>query len=104
MEEHEQSRLEELLTCPVCQDIFSDPRQLPCGHSMCLSCWSVRGCKLEDAKLWSRPQLRGEFLMNSCRFAETMFKKITALKKNWLNWHNHNQKNHWVTLLKCIKR
>lgn len=38
MEEHDQSRLEELLTCPVCQDIFRDPRQLPCGHSMCQSC------------------------------------------------------------------
>ncbi|RVE61616.1 hypothetical protein OJAV_G00172440 [Oryzias javanicus] len=38
MEEQDQSRLEELLTCPVCQDIFRDPRQLPCGHSMCLSC------------------------------------------------------------------
>ncbi|XP_041659904.1 E3 ubiquitin/ISG15 ligase TRIM25-like [Cheilinus undulatus] len=30
--------LEELLKCPVCQDIFSDPRQLPCGHSVCMSC------------------------------------------------------------------
>ncbi|KAM9844676.1 E3 ubiquitin/ISG15 ligase TRIM25-like [Aulostomus maculatus] len=34
----EKSQLEELLTCPVCQDIFRDPRQLPCGHSMCMVC------------------------------------------------------------------
>lgn len=33
-----ESKLEETLTCPVCQEIFSDPRQLPCGHSMCLGC------------------------------------------------------------------
>uniref|UniRef100_A0A1A7X4N7 E3 ubiquitin/ISG15 ligase TRIM25-like n=2 Tax=Iconisemion striatum TaxID=60296 RepID=A0A1A7X4N7_9TELE len=38
MEETEQSRLEELLTCPVCQDIFKDPQQLPCGHSLCGNC------------------------------------------------------------------
>lgn len=33
-----EKRLEEMLTCPVCQDIFNDPRQLPCGHSMCMDC------------------------------------------------------------------
>lgn len=31
-------KLEETLTCSVCQEIFEDPRQLPCGHSMCLGC------------------------------------------------------------------
>ncbi|XP_053185805.1 E3 ubiquitin-protein ligase TRIM47-like [Scomber japonicus] len=34
----DKTKLEEMLTCPVCQDIFKDPRQLPCGHSMCMSC------------------------------------------------------------------
>ncbi|KAL0966319.1 hypothetical protein UPYG_G00293840 [Umbra pygmaea] len=32
------SQLEVLLTCPVCREIFKDPRQLPCGHSYCMSC------------------------------------------------------------------
>lgn len=32
------TKLEEMLTCPVCHDIFKDPRQLPCGHSMCMGC------------------------------------------------------------------
>lgn len=31
-------KLEETLTCCVCQEIFDDPRQLPCGHSLCLRC------------------------------------------------------------------
>lgn len=38
MEDADQTRLEELLMCPVCQDTFKDPRQLPCGHSMCMDC------------------------------------------------------------------
>ncbi|XP_044076089.1 E3 ubiquitin/ISG15 ligase TRIM25-like isoform X2 [Siniperca chuatsi] len=38
MEETEKTKLEEMLTCPVCRDIFKDPRQLPCGHSMCMGC------------------------------------------------------------------
>ncbi|XP_038574644.1 E3 ubiquitin-protein ligase TRIM8-like isoform X2 [Micropterus salmoides] len=38
MEETEKTKLEEMLTCPVCRDIFKDPRQLPCGHSMCKGC------------------------------------------------------------------
>lgn len=36
--ENEKMQMEQLLTCPVCQDIFKDPRQLPCGHSLCLEC------------------------------------------------------------------
>ncbi|XP_034557925.1 nuclear factor 7, ovary-like isoform X2 [Notolabrus celidotus] len=32
------TKLEEMLTCPICQDIFKDPRLLPCGHSMCMVC------------------------------------------------------------------
>ncbi|XP_026170195.1 nuclear factor 7, ovary-like [Mastacembelus armatus] len=38
MGDAEKTQLEEMLMCPVCQDIFRDPRQLPCGHSMCMGC------------------------------------------------------------------
>ncbi|KAM3604561.1 uncharacterized protein V6R79_013022 [Siganus canaliculatus] len=37
MDETERT-LQEMLKCPVCRDIFQDPRQLACGHSMCQSC------------------------------------------------------------------
>lgn len=30
--------IEESLECPVCQDVFTDPVTLPCGHNFCLSC------------------------------------------------------------------
>uniref|UniRef100_UPI0037E80460 E3 ubiquitin/ISG15 ligase TRIM25-like n=1 Tax=Semicossyphus pulcher TaxID=241346 RepID=UPI0037E80460 len=38
MDDTDKTKLGELLTCPVCRDIFKDPRQLPCGHSMCMGC------------------------------------------------------------------
>ncbi|KAL2097162.1 hypothetical protein ACEWY4_006369 [Coilia grayii] len=52
------SQLKQLLTCPVCQDIFMDPRQLPCGHSLCLQCL--------EGMLASRPLLQ-PFCCPNCR-------------------------------------
>ncbi|XP_055083465.1 E3 ubiquitin-protein ligase Midline-1-like [Periophthalmus magnuspinnatus] len=30
--------MEEIFKCPVCQDLFTDPVSLDCGHNFCLSC------------------------------------------------------------------
>lgn len=54
----QKSQLKELLTCPVCQDIFEDPHQLPCGHSLCMPCL--------DGMLRHRP-LSQPFSCPSCR-------------------------------------
>ncbi|XP_035028354.1 E3 ubiquitin/ISG15 ligase TRIM25 isoform X2 [Hippoglossus stenolepis] len=39
--------VEETLKCPVCQDVFTDPVTLPCGHDFCLTCiqtvWETDG-------------------------------------------------------------
>ena len=34
--------LREEVSCPVCKDIFKDPKQLPCLHSFCLHCLKQR--------------------------------------------------------------
>ncbi|XP_026165643.1 E3 ubiquitin-protein ligase Midline-1 [Mastacembelus armatus] len=38
---------EESLKCPACQDVFTDPVTLPCGHDFCLTCiqtvWETDG-------------------------------------------------------------
>ncbi|XP_056147429.1 nuclear factor 7, brain-like [Lampris incognitus] len=33
--------VEHTLKCPICQDLFTDPVALPCGHNFCLSCIRV---------------------------------------------------------------
>ncbi|KAM7378856.1 hypothetical protein PAMP_004451 [Pampus punctatissimus] len=60
MESTEKTHLEEMLTCPVCQDIFKDPRQLPCGHSMCMGCLEGMVDYTSDAP-FRCPDCRGYF-------------------------------------------
>ena len=33
-----QSKISKHLECPVCMDIFRDPRILPCAHTICKGC------------------------------------------------------------------
>nr|XP_020460151.1 tripartite motif-containing protein 47-like isoform X2 [Monopterus albus] len=70
MADTEKSQLEEMLMCPVCQDIFKDPRQLPCGHSLCMGCLENMMDHFSDAP----------FRCPDCR---TNFGQIMGVQKNY---------------------
>ncbi|XP_030193652.1 E3 ubiquitin/ISG15 ligase TRIM25 [Gadus morhua] len=53
------SVLREELTCPVCLDVYRDPRLLPCGHNFCLGCLR----RLQH----QAPSQRGHFSCPECR-------------------------------------
>ncbi|CAL8241427.1 unnamed protein product [Merluccius merluccius] len=53
------SVLREELTCPVCLDVYRDPRLLPCGHNFCLGC--LRRLQRQSASQ------RGHFHCPECR-------------------------------------
>lgn len=65
------SSLKETLTCPVCQDIFEEPRQLECGHSACLGCLKEMGCHSYEQP-FRCPNCRQEF-----------FGQFVAVQKNF---------------------
>jgi hypothetical protein len=37
----QESDVSELVTCPVCSEMYSDPRLLPCGETVCKSMHSM---------------------------------------------------------------
>nr|XP_015201548.1 PREDICTED: E3 ubiquitin/ISG15 ligase TRIM25-like [Lepisosteus oculatus] len=52
--------LESELTCPVCLDIFRDPRLLPCGHNLCLLCVQELRKQRGNGQSFSCPECRQE--------------------------------------------
>ena len=56
--------LDELAECPVCRQVFTDPRVLPCGHTFCLQCIDAwRNAKRTTMKKMPCPLCRKMFLL-----------------------------------------
>ncbi|XP_019726695.1 tripartite motif-containing protein 59 isoform X2 [Hippocampus comes] len=55
--------LQEELTCPVCLDVFHDPRLLPCGHNFCKICLD-RLRRLTDQSRFQCPECRDSHRCN----------------------------------------
>jgi Zinc finger, C3HC4 type (RING finger)/B-box zinc finger len=66
--------LADVLECPICAEVFSDPRSLPCVHSFCLKC----------IKTWNKDKLPGsEVACPVCRVKFTIPEDgVDGLPKN----------------------
>lgn len=56
-----QDLMEDELTCPICLEVFSEPRMLYCGHNFCSSCLENVLRKQEEKGEYSCPECSWEF-------------------------------------------
>ena len=52
-----------VVECPICNDIMTIPKVLPCQHSFCLHCLQQHWPDKQDGELVSCPICRNEFLV-----------------------------------------
>jgi len=62
----------DVMECPICNEVFTDPRVLPCGHTCCFSC--IKTLR------HGRPGVR----RLPCPFCRQMFTLHNDLPKNYL--------------------
>ena len=53
--------LDEITECPICREVFTDPRELPCVHTYCLKCIKDWCKDKRNGDNGSCPQCRKEF-------------------------------------------
>ncbi len=68
--------------CSVCQDRLKDPVTIPCGHSYCKSCITVRWDQEDQMRVYSCPQCRQTFSPRPALAGDTMLAEVVEkLKK-----------------------
>ncbi|KAK2832607.1 hypothetical protein Q7C36_016069 [Tachysurus vachellii] len=75
----------DLLLCPICVDVLTDPVTTPCGHNLCKSCltqcWDMNQhcrCPLCNKKFTKRPELK---INTTLREVADRFKKKSGSDK-----------------------
>ena len=73
------SVIENFITCEICQDIFKDPRLLPCNHTFCLKC--LIDWKKTVASESPEAEFLNEFTCPKCRI--TCHVQVEALPSDF---------------------
>jgi len=77
-------KVKEELTCVICQDLFNDPKILPCLHSFCTGClkeWSGRLAHLDPSERHMEcPLCRGKVLLSTPRAVEELPSHFSAVR------------------------
>lgn len=77
------SEMQMQFQCSLCQDVFSEPVSIPCGHSFCFTCITSRwggGHAVSCPKCQTVFKTRPELCENS--FAKEMSEQIRAKRQN----------------------
>jgi len=53
--------LDDMTVCPICTEVFTDPRVLPCIHTFCLKCLLNYGKDTQSGDSMACPMCRKEF-------------------------------------------
>jgi len=53
------------IECPICTEEYTDPRELPCGHTICLKCIKERGRDKQPGDKLACRLCRKEFTLPS---------------------------------------
>ena len=105
-------KLEEQLTCPVCLELYKNPKALPCQHNFCQDCVGPCPRELRDGKYFLKcptcrkpaelpdggvPALPPAFTINS--FLE-LHKEMLAKRIQWIV---HSTRNLWRHSVRIVR-
>uniref|UniRef100_A0A8C6T8C1 Tripartite motif containing 35-28 n=1 Tax=Neogobius melanostomus TaxID=47308 RepID=A0A8C6T8C1_9GOBI len=95
MHDEASEALRQDLTCPVCQNIFSDPVLLPCTHSFCRDCWhrswqGNRSCPICRQAFTEDQAIANRDLKNACETFErqTNWRETPKPNEFYCNLHH----------------
>jgi len=58
-------QLDHIMECPICTEVYTDPRVLPCGHTFCLKCIEAWSKDKQPGDNVACPLCRKEFTLPS---------------------------------------
>ncbi|KAM8852766.1 tripartite motif-containing protein 72 [Synchiropus picturatus] len=102
---------EECLKCPVCQDLFTDPVTLPCGHDFCRTCidtvWDTDSSEkvplfCPECQIFLPPDLTLEINIGLQTKAELFRKQVETMATNHIIYCDHCIEMTSVAVRTCL--